>query len=81
MNGDKFEHARHARNTFPLTSVLSLRERREHSAPWADNGRGRFIGPNACAKRKKALPMNRIFSLRGLSFELRTSSQSALAVF
>ncbi len=37
MNWEKFEDAGHARSPFPLTSFLSLRERRNHSAPWAQS--------------------------------------------
>ncbi len=33
MSRDEFERAGHARHPFPLTSILSLGKRRNHSAP------------------------------------------------
>ncbi len=43
-NGEEFEHPGFARSPFPLTSVLSLGERRNHSAPCAPTmGVGTFM--------------------------------------
>ncbi len=58
MNRGKFEDAGHARNPFPLTSILSLRERRNHSAPWAQKmGVGGSLVPMH-ARSGRRLSMN-----------------------
>ncbi len=58
MNREKFENAGPARNSFPLTSFLSLGERRNHSAPWVDNGRGRFRGAMRLDRFRGSLPLS-----------------------